>query len=148
MVPSVERWWVRIATLGALAGSAVLAALVSVPPNLSSAIAGSEWMARTVIGLGALGCSAGVIAIVAFGVIRGAPASRVGGSVMGIEHGSPPQLPAPLATVREVDDRLNELVERQAQFLRILASRLTTVEGRLAQLEEENMRTRRPGGGP
>jgi hypothetical protein len=74
----IERSWHRVAAATALIGAAVLAALVTVPPDLAKTAWKTEWIARVGIGLGSFFIAIAVIGTTHWVIVKGVPPPQVG----------------------------------------------------------------------
>jgi hypothetical protein len=134
----IERSWHRIAAAAALVGAAVLAALVSVPPDLTKMAWKTEWIARVGIGLGSFFLAIAVIGTTHWVIVKGIPPSQVGLQPFSIAYADSATADAAsgFEELRSVDQRLDRELASVANLLNLVVARLTNLERRTYVLED------------
>ncbi|HEX6701007.1 MAG TPA: hypothetical protein VF101_09790 [Gaiellaceae bacterium] len=138
MLKFIERSWHRVAAATALVGAAVLASLVTVPPDLAKTAWQTEWIARVGIGLGSFFIAIAVIGTIHWVIVKGVPPSQVGLQPFSVGYAGSDgaDVRDRLQRLESVDQRLGRELANVANLLSFVVSRLGTLERRTYVLEE------------
>ena len=133
-----------IAILG-LAAAPVVAVLAPVPQELVDSAFGSEWMARTVLGLATLAVASLVNFYVGYLVLEGALPARIQalGHAVDLASSAAGDLRQASEAVARTEKGLNEQADQMRTQVSDASEKIRALETRIAELQHARMRRRR-----